>query len=153
MIKSAPFLAALLLGTASARSAPVPSRTETSQAAPAPVAAALPRERLLHEIGDPDSTLSVPGAKLGSSARLGLAVEVHDVVLKALTPSPLASVVEPRPKGDFHALDATGRPYQLSVGAQHASRHYTFHVAFIENVITFENSADAGLQWGISRRF
>jgi hypothetical protein len=32
-------------------------------------------------------------------------------------------------------------------------RGLIFHVAFIENVVTFENSADAGLQWGVSRRF
>jgi hypothetical protein len=27
------------------------------------------------------------------------------------------------------------------------------HAALIENVLSFENSADAGLAWGISRRF
>ncbi|HEV8267395.1 MAG TPA: hypothetical protein VGR00_04145 [Thermoanaerobaculia bacterium] len=121
MIKSAPVLAAFLLGTFPARSAPLPSRTEAPSASAAKVTSvtsALPRERLLHETGDPDSTFSVPGARIGKTARLGLAVGIHDVVLKALTPAPRASEVEPRPAGDFHALDTTGRPYQLSVGAR-----------------------------------
>lgn len=45
------------------------------------------------------------------------------------------------------------RCYQLSTGLQRQIGRYLVHAALIENVISFENSADAGLSWGISRRF
>lgn len=46
------------------------------------------------------------------------------------------------------------RTYQLSAGTQHRiGRSMVVYVALIENVLTYENSADAGLAWGIARRF
>jgi len=46
------------------------------------------------------------------------------------------------------------RAYQLSVGARHAiGRSTVLYGAFIENLFNYDNSADAGFAWGISRRF
>ena len=45
------------------------------------------------------------------------------------------------------------RSYQLSTGVQKRVGGVIVHVAFIENVVNFENSADAGFAWGIARRF
>lgn len=61
--------------------------------------------------------------------------------------------VSETPFRQYNLPELSRRSYQLSVGAQHAMRGFILHAAFIENLITYENSADAGLQWGISRRF
>ena len=46
------------------------------------------------------------------------------------------------------------RSNQLSAGIQRQiGRSVTAYVALIENVLNYENSADAGLAWGFSRRF
>ncbi len=46
------------------------------------------------------------------------------------------------------------RSYQLSLGMQHLVGNSTLvYASFIENVLTFQNSADVGFSWGISRRF
>ena len=48
----------------------------------------------------------------------------------------------------------TRRSYQLSLGMQHLVGDRTLvYASFIENVLTFQNSADVGFTWGISRRF
>ena len=48
----------------------------------------------------------------------------------------------------------TRRSYQLSLGMQHLVGDSTLvYAGFIENVLTFQNSADVGFTWGISRRF
>jgi hypothetical protein len=57
------------------------------------------------------------------------------------------------PFRQYKMPELSRRSYMLSVGAQRALRGYTLHIAFIENLVTYENSADAGLQWGISKRF
>lgn len=56
----------------------------------------------------------------------------------------------------FRKLDLpefSRRTYQLSTGVRRQFGPYFLHAAFIENVVTFENSADAGFAWGVSRRF
>ncbi len=46
------------------------------------------------------------------------------------------------------------RSIQLAVGAQHQlGRGLVLHAAFIENLLNYENSADAGFQWGVGGRF
>ena len=47
----------------------------------------------------------------------------------------------------------TRRSYQLSVGLQHLFGGTLAYAGFIENVLTFQNSADVGFTWGLSRRF
>ena len=50
--------------------------------------------------------------------------------------------------------ELTRRSNQLSAGFQHAiGQSMTAYVALIENLLNYENSADAGLAWGITRRF
>jgi hypothetical protein len=46
------------------------------------------------------------------------------------------------------------RSYQLTAGFQHdLGRDFIVYSGVIENLFTFDNSADAGMVWGISRRF
>jgi hypothetical protein len=52
------------------------------------------------------------------------------------------------------APELTRRSYQLTVGIQHAlGRTLTAYAGIVENLITYQNSADAGLVWGVTRRF
>jgi Protein of unknown function (DUF3187). len=52
------------------------------------------------------------------------------------------------------AVELTRRSYQMTVGVQHAvGRNLTAYAGVVENLITYQNSADAGLVWGITRRF
>lgn len=77
-------------------------------------------ERLLHVAGDPDSLLSFgQGGRTGEPRLLG-AIEVNEVLLKAIAPDPRVQASDPRGRltGDFRALDVAGRPYQLRLGAR-----------------------------------
>ncbi|HEY6843346.1 MAG TPA: DUF3187 family protein, partial [Thermoanaerobaculia bacterium] len=50
--------------------------------------------------------------------------------------------------------ELTRRSNQLSIGLQHQlGRSAVAYVAMIENVLNYENSADAAIAWGVSRRF
>ncbi|MEA2238416.1 MAG: hypothetical protein QOC81_3140 [Thermoanaerobaculia bacterium] len=52
------------------------------------------------------------------------------------------------------APELTRRSYQLTVGLQHAlGRSLTAYAGVVENLITYQNSADAGFVWGVTRRF
>ena len=52
------------------------------------------------------------------------------------------------------APELTRRSYQLTVGVQHAvGSSMTAYAGVVENLITYQNSADAGLIWGLARRF
>jgi Protein of unknown function (DUF3187) len=56
----------------------------------------------------------------------------------------------------FRALGApelSRRSYQMTLGLQHAVGGVTAYAGVIENLVTYQNSADAGLVWGIARRF
>jgi hypothetical protein len=61
--------------------------------------------------------------------------------------------VSETPFRQYNLPEFNRRSYQLTVGAQHALRGFVVHAAIIENLVTYENSADAGLSWGISKRF
>jgi hypothetical protein len=113
-----------------------------------------------HDLGGGRLNASFGVIHLGRNAPLGLRPQtlITDTIgyghrLTDRTAVVTQLTVSETPFRQYNFPELSRRAYQLSVGAQHATRHYTFHVAFIENVITFENSADAGLQWGISRRF
>ena len=48
----------------------------------------------------------------------------------------------------------TRRSYQLSAGIRHRmGRSVVAYAALIENLFNYENSADAGLAWGLTKRF
>ena len=52
------------------------------------------------------------------------------------------------------APELSRRSYQMTLGIQHAvGNRLTAYAGVIENLITYQNSADAGLVWGIARRF
>jgi hypothetical protein len=77
-------------------------------------------ERAFHQAGDPDSLFTFGDATPHGELRLKAAFEVNDVVLRAMTPDLRvgASDTRPRAAGDYRALDASGRPYQLRLGAR-----------------------------------
>jgi hypothetical protein len=98
--------------------------------------------------------------RLGADSTLGLRPQVliTDTVGYSHRVTNLTSLVtqitiSETPFRQYNMPELSRRSYQLSIGAQHSMRGFILHGAFIENVLTFENSADAGLQWGISRRF
>lgn len=98
--------------------------------------------------------------RLGRNQPLGLKAQVliSDTIGYAHRVTDATSMltqltVSETPFRQYNLPELSRRSYMLSIGAQHAMRGYTLHIAFIENLITYENSADAGLQWGISRRF
>lgn len=61
--------------------------------------------------------------------------------------------VSESPFRQIGAAEFSRRTYQLSTGFQRQIGTVVVHAAFIENVVYFENSADAGIAWGISRKF
>jgi hypothetical protein len=61
--------------------------------------------------------------------------------------------VSESPFRQFGIYEFSRRTYQLATGMQRQFGGLMVHAAFIENVIIFENSADAGVAWGISKRF
>lgn len=77
-------------------------------------------KRLFHQPGDPDSLFTFGEATPEGELRLKAAIEVNDIVLKALPPD---FRIDPsdthlRAAGSFSALDSHGRPYQLRLGAR-----------------------------------
>ena len=70
--------------------------------------------------GDSDSVLTLGGRSPSGKLSLRAAVEVNDVVLKAIPPDPAVAPTDARPRasGSWSPLDAWGRPYQLRLGAR-----------------------------------
>ncbi len=96
--------------------------------------------------------------RLGANTTLGLRPQVliTDTVgyshrVTDVTAFVTQLTVSETPFRQYNMPELSRRSYELSIGAQHAMRGFILHGAFIENVITFANSADAALQWGISR--
>jgi len=77
-------------------------------------------KRLLHQTGDPDSLFTFGDATPEGELRLKAAIEVNEIILKALPPDLRVDPSDTRPRsaGSFSALDARGRPYQLRLGAR-----------------------------------
>lgn len=77
-------------------------------------------KRLFHQPGDPDSLFTTGSPTPQGKLRLQAAVEVNDVVLRALAPDLRVDPTDTRfrPAGDYRALDAAGRPYQFRLGAK-----------------------------------
>ncbi len=81
----------------------------------------LPEEkRLLHEPGDPDSLFTLGDPTPEGQVHLKAAIEVNEIHLKAIPPDASQGLGETRPRaaGSFLPLDASGRPYQLRLGAR-----------------------------------
>ena len=77
-------------------------------------------KRLFHQPGDPDSLFTFSGPSPQGDLRLSAAFDVNDVVLRSIAPDLRVDPADTRPRspGDYRALDATGRPYQLRLGAR-----------------------------------
>jgi len=76
--------------------------------------------RVFHQAGDPDSLFTFGKASPQGELHLKAALEVNEVTLKALAPDARVDPTDTRPRsaGDYRALDASGRPYQLRLGAR-----------------------------------
>ena len=79
-----------------------------------------PPPRAFHQQGDPDSLFTFGGPTPDGEVRLKAALEVNDVVLRAITPDVRVDPSDTRFRaaGDYRALDARGRPYQFRLGAR-----------------------------------
>jgi hypothetical protein len=77
-------------------------------------------KRLLHQPGDPDSLFTIGSPTPQGELRFQAAVEINEVVLRALAPDLRVDPTDTRFRsaGDYRALDATGRPYQFRLGAK-----------------------------------
>ncbi|MEO6323402.1 MAG: hypothetical protein ABIT01_08295 [Thermoanaerobaculia bacterium] len=77
-------------------------------------------KRLFHNSGDPDSLFTFGGSTPQGNLHLTAAFEVNDVVLRSIAPDLRVDPGDTRPRapGDYRALDASGRPYQLRLGAR-----------------------------------
>jgi len=90
---------------------------------PAPAAPELgvfSEESLIRLPGDPDSVLTLGGPVPSGEPRLRFAIEVNEAVLKLIPPDPRVRADDTRSRagGDWQPVDATGRPYQLRLGAR-----------------------------------
>jgi hypothetical protein len=85
-----------------------------------PFSAQASATRAFHQQGDPDSLFTFGGATPDGEVRLRAAFELNDVVLHAIAPDLRVDPSDTRPRsaGDYRALDARGRPYQLRLGAR-----------------------------------
>ena len=97
---------------------------------------------------------------LGSDRVLGTrrqAIVTNTVAVAQLvtdrTAAALQITVSETPFRQFRIPEFLRRSYQLTAGVRHQFRDVVLHVGLIENLFTYDNSADAGIEWGISRRF
>jgi hypothetical protein len=99
--------------------------------------------------------------RLGRNQPLGTHAQilVTDTVavsrpLGARTAATMQLTVSESPFRNIGIAEFNRRVFQLSAGLQRRVGRSTYvYVALIENMFHFENSADAGVSWGISRRF
>ena len=77
-------------------------------------------ESLVRLPGDPDSVLTLGGPVPSGEPRFRFAIEVNEAVLKLIPPDPRVRPDDTRSRagGDWQPVDATGRPYQLRLGAR-----------------------------------
>jgi len=104
---------------------------------------------------------SVGVLRLGANRQLGTDAQV--VVTDTLGIAQLLSdrssanvqmTISESPFRNIGIAEFNRRSYQISIGMQHRiGRSLIAYAALIENMFTFENSADAGLTWGVARRF
>ncbi len=95
------------------------SRAEAEAVAP-PEIGVFSGESLVRLPGDPDSVLTLGGPVPSGEPRFRFAIEVNEAVLKLIPPDPRVRPDDTRSRagGDWQPVDATGRPYQLRLGAR-----------------------------------
>ena len=75
-------------------------------------------------------------------------------LLTSRTSATVQLTISQSPFRGIGAPELTRRSYQLTAGLQHAfGPGLTAYGGIVENLITYQNSADAGLVLGIARRF
>jgi hypothetical protein len=75
-------------------------------------------------------------------------------LLASRTSATAQLTISQSPFRSIGAPELTRRSYQLTIGLQHAvGTSLTAYAGIVENLITYQNSADAGLVLGITRRF
>jgi hypothetical protein len=75
-------------------------------------------------------------------------------LLASRTSATLQITISQSPFRGIGAPELTRRSYQMTAGLQHAfGQSLTAYAGIVENLITYQNSADAGLVLGIARRF
>lgn len=77
-------------------------------------------ESLVRLPGDADSIFTLGGPGPSGEPRIRFAVEVNEAILRVLAPDPKveSSDLRGRSGGDWKPIDASGRPYQLRLGAR-----------------------------------
>lgn len=98
---------------------------------------------------------------LGPNAPLGLGSQfvITDSVgvsslVAARTSATVQITISQSPFRKTGAPELARRSYQMTAGLQHAfGQSLTAYAGIVENLITYQNSADAGLVLGITRRF
>jgi hypothetical protein len=98
---------------------------------------------------------------LGPNGPLGLGAQfvITDSIgisrmLAARTSATLQITISQSPFRGIGAPELSRRSYQMTIGMQHAfARSLTGYMGIVENLITYQNSADAGVVLGMSRRF
>jgi hypothetical protein len=98
---------------------------------------------------------------LGRNAPLALAsqIVITDSVgisrlVASRTSATLQLTVSQSPFRNIGAPELSRRSYQMTVGVQHAfGESISAYAGIVENLITYQNSADAGMIFGIARRF
>jgi len=98
---------------------------------------------------------------LGPNAPLGLGAQfvITDSIgvsrlVAARTSATLQITISQSPFRGIGAPELSRRSYQMTIGMQHAfARSLTGYMGIVENLITYQNSADAGVVLGMARRF
>jgi len=98
---------------------------------------------------------------LGRNAPLGLAsqIVITDSIgishlVTGRTSATVQLTISQSPFRGVGAPELARRSYQMTAGIQHAfGQSVTAYAGIVENLITYQNSADAGLVLGIARRF
>lgn len=96
-----------------------------------------------------------PNAPLGLRSQLVITDSVGVTsLLAARTSATVQITISQSPFRGIGAPELSRRSYQLTAGLQHAfGQSLTAYAGIVENLITYQNSADAGLILGITRRF
>ena len=112
------------------------------------------------EFDDSSIHVSTGILRLGANRALGIQPQLllsNTVALThridAVSAVALQLTVSESPFRQLSVAEFSRRSYQLAAGVTRQIGTLLVHAAFIENVVTFENSADAAFAWGVSRRF
>lgn len=103
---------------------------------------------------------SVGTAYLGPHDRFGLDAQTivsgmtaWEVALGSKTTGLIQATVSQSPFGDLQSAEIDSASTQLTLGAKHAFGKSVYFLGLTENLASFNNSADIGLHFGVTRAF